>query len=186
MIFTPAKLPGVYVVDIERRRDDRGYFARSWCQREFESHGLETNLAQINVAHSPRSGTLRGLHFQVDPDAEVKLVRCLRGAMYDVIVDLRPDSPTYGRWQGFELTAEIGRMIYVPEGFAHGYQTLLSDTEMCYHTSQFYAPASARGIRFNDPAFKIRWSLAVSCISHQDETWADWSLQSASNLTQVA
>ena len=186
MIFTPAKLPGAFVVDIERRRDDRGYFARSWCQREFAAHGLETNLAQINVAHSPRSGTLRGLHFQVDPDAEVKLIRCLRGAMYDVIVDLRPDSPTCGRWQGFEMTAESGRMIYVPEGFAHGYQTLLSDTEMCYHTSQFYAPASARGIRFNDAVFKIRWPLAVSYISQQDETWADWSVQSASNLTQVA
>lgn len=171
MIFTPTELQGALLLDIEPRADARGFFARSWCRREFEAHGLSATIAQSNIAVSPRKGTLRGLHYQEAPDAEVKLVRCTRGAVYDVIVDLRPESPTYKRWLGMELSADNHRMLYVPEGFAHGYQTLSDDCELWYQTSQFYAPAAARGVRYDDPAFDIRWPLAVTVISDADHGW---------------
>jgi dTDP-4-dehydrorhamnose 3,5-epimerase len=169
--FTPIKLPGAWLVEIEPRRDDRGYFARAWCRHEMTAAGLNAELVQINEAVSVRQGTVRGLHYQKAPHAEVKLVRCLRGAMYDVIVDVRPDSPTYGRWFGIELTANDGRMLYVPAGFAHGYQTLCDDTWMMYQTSHVFAPESATGLPFDDPALAIHWPLPVTVVSPQDRQW---------------
>jgi len=171
VLFTPTKIADVYVIDVERRQDERGYFGRMWCEREMAAHGLSTRVAQTNVAVSLRAGTLRGMHYQREPFAEVKIIRCARGAVYDVIVDLRPASATYLQWVGVELTAENGRMLYAPEGCAHGYVTLRDDTELSYSTSQFYAPEAANGVRFNDPAFNIQWPVAVSVISAQDRNW---------------
>jgi len=171
VLFTPTKIADVYVIDVERRQDERGYFGRMWCEREMAAHGLSTRVAQTNVAVSLRAGTLRGMHYQREPFAEVKIIRCARGAVYDVIVDLRPASATYLQWVGVELTAENGRMLYAPEGCAHGYVTLRDDTELSYSTSQFYAPEAAHGVRFDDPAFKIQWPVAVSVISAQDRNW---------------
>lgn len=174
MIFTETGLTGAYVVGIKRIEDDRGFFARGWCRREFEEAGLNPGLVQINLARSLKQGTLRGLHYQEAPHAEAKLARCTKGAIFDVLVDLRPDSPTFKRWFGLELTADNHQMLYVPEGFAHGYETLTDDAEMCYHTSQFYAAASARGVRYDDPAFGIAWPLPVAVISDADRRWADF------------
>ncbi len=174
MIFSETSLTGVYCIEPERREDHRGFFARLWCHREFEEHGLTSQLAQLNVGFTVRKGGIRGMHFQIAPRQEVKIVRCTRGALFDVIVDLRPDSVTYRRWVGIELTAENHRMVYVPEGCAHGYQTLIDDTELCYMTSEFYAPDCARGVRYDDPAFGIEWPLAVTSISDADRSWPDY------------
>lgn len=174
MIFTEASLKGAYIIDLEKRADDRGFFARRWCAREFSSHGLSPDIAQVNVGHSVRRGTLRGMHFQIAPYAEVKVVHCSRGALYDVIVDLRDESPTRGQWLGVELTAENGRMLYVPPGFAHGYQTLQDATDLVYRTSQFYERDAARGVRYDDPAFGITWPVPVTAISAEDRAWPDY------------
>ena len=174
MIFTKTKLPGACVIDLERREDRRGFFARAWCRNEFEAHGLSCNITQINTTLSLSKGTLRGLHFQLPPCEEVKVVRCTKGALYDVIIDLRPNSPTHRHWLGVELTAENGRMLYVPEGFAHGSQSLEDDTELCYLTSQPYAPELARGVRFDDPAFGIEWPMNIQEISDVDKNWPDY------------
>jgi dTDP-4-dehydrorhamnose 3,5-epimerase len=176
MHFTETQLVGAYIVDLQRIGDERGFFARAWCQKEFEAHGLLANISQVNVGFSSRKGTLRGLHFQVPPHAEAKFVRCTRGAIYDVIVDLRPDSPTFRHWVAVELTAENHRMLYVPEGFAQGYQTLSDDAEMCYQTTQFYHAGAASGVRHDDPAFGIEWPLPVSVISEADRTWPDFAV----------
>jgi dTDP-4-dehydrorhamnose 3,5-epimerase len=173
MKFSEGKIPGAYVVELERRNDARGWFARSWCAREFADHGLSSAIAQVNAQFSPRAGTLRGLHYQEAPHAEVKIVRCTRGAIFDVIVDLRPGSPACGQWMGRELTAEEGAMLYAPEGCAHGYLTLADDTEVTYFTSAFYAPECARGVRFDDPAFGIEWPAPVRVVSDQDRQWPD-------------
>ena len=170
MIFRPTAIPGACIVEMERRTDDRGFFARAWCRRDFEAHGLNPTVAQINVGFSPRKGTLRGLHFQVSPHEEAKLIRCTRGAIYDVIVDLRPTSPTHRKWIGVELTEHSPCMLYVPEHCAHGYQTLVDNTEIYYQTSQFYAPDAAKGVRFDDPAFNIDWPLPVWIISESDRS----------------
>jgi dTDP-4-dehydrorhamnose 3,5-epimerase len=175
MIFTETKLPGVYLIDIEKREDQRGFFARAWCQKEFEAHGLTPRVAQANISFNKYKGTLRGLHYQVVPYAETKLVRCTRGAIYDVIIDLRPDSPTYMQWLGVELTAENYKMLYVPEEFAHGFQTLTDNTEVIYQVSQFYTPEAEGGLRYNDPAFGIEWPLEVQVISDKDKSWPDYS-----------
>lgn len=159
------------MVRLKKFEDERGHFARAWCQEEFKQHGLNPHVAQVNVGFSHRQGTLRGLHFQVAPHAEAKFVRCTRGAVYDVALDLRKDSATFGKWFGVELTADNGQMLYVPEGFAHGYQTLQEDTEMYYLTSRPYASAAATGVRYNDPAFGIKWPLPVSVISTADQNW---------------
>ncbi len=174
MIFTETKLPGVFIIELERREDERGFFARAWCKKEFEAHGLNSNWVQANLAFTKRRGTLRGLHYQVAPDAEAKLVRCIRGAMYDVIVDLRPESPTYKQWLGVELSADNRKMLYIPENFAHGYQILMDNTEAFYQVSQFYAPESEQGVRYNDPAFNIEWPLEVEIISDKDKSWPDY------------
>lgn len=174
MRFLETKLPGAYIIELERREDDRGFNARSWCQREFEEHGLTARLAQANVIFNRRRGTLRGMHFQAPPRAESKLFRVTRGAIHDVIIDLRPDSPTFERWESFELTPDAYRMLYVPEGFAQGFQTLEDHTEVTYQVSEFYAPDFERGIRHDDPAFGIRWPLEVEIISDKDTRWPDY------------
>lgn len=175
MIFTETKLKGAYIIDLERREDARGFFARAWCRKEFEDHGLWPQLAQINLGFSSKKGTLRGMHYQIAPYQEVKVVRCTMGAICDVVIDLRTDSPTHKQWTSVELTAGNHRMIYVPEGFAHGYQSLVDDTEIYYQTSQFYHADSARGRRYNDPAFGIEWPLPVASISNQDSSWPDYT-----------
>jgi dTDP-4-dehydrorhamnose 3,5-epimerase len=174
MEFAETKLKGAFIVSMKKIEDHRGFFARGWCREEFGLHGLNQNMVQLNSAFSCKRGTLRGLHFQQKPYEEAKFVRCTRGAIYDVIVDLRPDSPTRGQWIGVELTAENGVMMYVPEGFAHGYQTLADDTDMYYMTTALFAPGAARGIRHNEPLFGIDWPLPVLVISDQDRKWPDY------------
>lgn len=175
MVFHETKLAGAYVVDLEPRLDDRGFFARSWCQREFAQHGLNPALVQCNVSYNKLAGTLRGMHFQVAPHAEVKLVRCTRGAIYDVMLDLRPGSPTFKQHVGFELTADNRRALYVPEGFGHGYLTLTNDTDVFYQVTAFYAPDAASGVRWNDPAFGIVWPADVRLISERDAQYPDFA-----------
>lgn len=175
MIFHETTLPGAYVIEPERINDHRGFFARIWCRNELEQRGLNADLAQTNVGFNLRKGTLRGLHFQKSPNAEVKIVRCTRGAIFDVIVDLRQESPGYKNWFGVELTEENRKMIYAPEGFAQGYITLADNTEMYYLTTEFYHPDSAYGVRYNDPAFEIEWPIEVTEISQQDREWSDYT-----------
>jgi len=175
VIFTPLRIPGAYVIDLERREDERGFFARSWCREEFEAHGLNPTVVQCNVSFNRRKGTLRGLHYQALPFAEAKSVRCTRGAVFDVIVDIRPDSPTYLRWEAVVLTGENRRMVYVPEGCAHGFQTLEDDSEVFYLMSQAYKPEYARGIRWDDPAIRIEWPPAAErIISKRDRSYPDF------------
>lgn len=172
MIFNETKIPGVFEIELDRKGDDRGFFARMWCQREFEEHGLTAQVVQTNVSFSRHKGTLRGLHYQRPPHAEAKLIRCLRGAIFDVAVDLREDSPTYREWVGVELTPERRNMLFVPEGCAHGFQTLEDDSEVLYQVSAFYAPEAEAGARYDDPAFGVEWPLEVSVISDKDTRWA--------------
>lgn len=174
MIFTETKLPGAYLIELQKRTDERGFFARTWCQQEFADHGLATCMVQGNLSYNKQVGTLRGLHYQMAPHGEVKVVRCSRGALYDVIVDLRPASPTYKEWIGVELTADNYRMLYVPEGFAHGFITLAPDTEATYQVSQFYTPGAEQGLCYGDPAFAIQWPAPVQVISEKDKHWADF------------
>lgn len=174
MKFTQTKLKGAYLIEIEKLSDDRGFFARSWCQKEFESHGLTSRVVQANVSYNLKKGTLRGMHYQVAPYQESKLIRCTRGAIFDVIIDLRPHAPTYKQWVGVELTADNYTMFFVPEDFAHGFQALADHTEIFYQVSQFYTPGSEKGIRFNDPAFDVQWPLEVSVISDKDRNWPDF------------
>ncbi len=168
MRFLETPLAGAFVIEPERRADDRGFFARSWCREEFAARGLDPALAQCNISYNRRRGTLRGLHYQAAPHGEAKLVRCTRGAVFDVIVDLRPGSPTRGRWHAIELGAENRRMVYAPDGFAHGFQALADDTELFYQMSVPYEPASARGIRFDDPTLAIAWPIADPLVSERD------------------
>lgn len=171
MIFTPLPLDGAYLIELERRADARGMFARAFCRDEFAEHGLITEIAQCNLSTNVRAGTLRGLHFQRAPHAEVKLVRCVRGALYDVIVDVRDGSPTYGRWYGAELTEDGGEMMYVPEGFAHGYQALTDGAAAFYMVSAPYAPEAEGGLRYDDPALGIQWPQPVTDLSEKDAGW---------------
>ena len=171
MIFTETKLKGAFVVDLEPRSDERGFFARAFCQREFEAHGLKPLIAQANISFNYRKGTVRGLHFQHPPHAETKFVRCSRGAILDLIVDLRPESPTYLQHVGVELTADNRRGLYVPERFAHGYQVLADDTETTYQVGEFYTPAAESGLRYNDPRLAIGWPLPVTDVSDKDQRW---------------
>lgn len=159
------------MIDSTPHADERGRFMRAWCLREFSERGIKFVPVQANMGFSVRKGTVRGMHYQVEPALEAKLVRCTRGSMFDVVVDLRPGSATYAKWYGAELSAENGRMLYVPEHCAHGYQTLEDGTEMYYMTSQFYVPDAVRGLRFDDPAFGIEWPLAATAVSNQDRAW---------------
>jgi len=171
VLFREASVAGARVIDPSPHQDDRGRFMRVWCAREFTEHGIDFQPVQSNMGLSTKKGTTRGMHFQNAPALEAKLVRCTRGRMYDVILDLRPESPSHGQWFGVELSPENGRMVYVPERCAHGYQTLEDNTEMCYMASCAYTPASASGVRFDDPAFGIRWPLAATVVSEQDRNW---------------
>jgi len=168
VIFTETVLSGAFVVELDPMQDERGFFARSWCQQEFAAHGLNPNLVQCNISFNKKRGTLRGMHYQEKPHEEAKLVRCTRGAIYDVIIDLRPDSPTHRRWFGAELTADNYRMLYVPEGFAHGFQTLEDDSEVFYQMSVAHHPDAARGVRFDNPEFAIAWPIVDIIISPRD------------------
>ncbi len=171
MHFTETDLFGVLLIEPSPHEDHRGRFMRAWCAREFAEHGLDFLPVQANLGFNLLKGTVRGMHFQEAPALEAKLVRCTRGAVFDVVIDLRPDSRSYGQWYGAELSAENGRMLYVPGLCAHGYQTLEEGTEVFYMTSQFYTPSAAQGVRFDDPAFGIRWPLAATAISQQDLNW---------------
>lgn len=172
MLFTETKLKGAFIIDLELRGDDRGAFARTFCANEFEQHGLKPTVAQCNLSFNHKAGTLRGMHYQVPPAAETKLVRCTKGAIYDVIIDLRPDSPTYGQHIGVELTADNRRALYVPEMFAHGYQALTDGAEVVYQVGEFYTPGYERGIRYDDPAFGIEWPMPITVISEKDAAWS--------------
>ena len=174
MIFTPAALPGAYIIDLEPIADERGFFARSWCGDEFAAHGLDPALAQCNISFNHHKGTLRGMHFQTAPHGEAKLVRCTMGAIHDVIIDLRPESPTYTQHVAVELTADNRRALFVPEGFAHGFQTLVDESEVFYQMSRSFVAGAGRGVRWDDPAFAIAWPEAERTISERDRQWPDF------------
>jgi dTDP-4-dehydrorhamnose 3,5-epimerase len=175
IIFTETKLRGAFVIEPEIFADERGFFARSYSEDEFEAHGIKLRMAECHISFNKRRYTIRGMHFQKDPFAQAKLVRCTQGAIFDVIVDLRPGSPTFKQWIGEELTAANHRMLYVPTGFAHGYQTLENDTEMFYQVSQFYTPSSLGGVRWNDPAFAIRWpAMDGVTLNERDQSYPDF------------
>jgi dTDP-4-dehydrorhamnose 3,5-epimerase len=171
MIFTETKLKGAFVIDLERREDSRGFFARAFCQHEFTDHGLKPVIAQANLAHNKQKGTIRGMHFQYPPAAETKLVRCTRGAILDVIVDLRPESLTFLQHTAVELNEENFRTLYVPERFAHGYQVLRDGTDTSYQVGEFYAPGSEGGLLYNDPRLGLNWPLFITVISDKDKAW---------------
>jgi dTDP-4-dehydrorhamnose 3,5-epimerase len=171
MRFLKTDLEGAWLIDLEPVCDYRGFFSRTFCASEFNAHGMETNFVQHSIAYSARRGTLRGMHFQSPPHSEVKVVECSKGAVFDVIIDIRPQSPTFGQWQGFELSAENRRQLYIPKGFAHGLQALADETEVRYLISAMYEPSAAKGLPYNDPAFAIPWPLAVSAISSKDQAW---------------
>ena len=171
MIFKETDLPGAFLVDIEQHRDERGFFARSFCQREFSDHGLETDFPQCSISWNARRGTLRGLHYQAKPHREAKLVRCTAGAIYDVIVDLRQDSPTRLRWLGIQLTADSRGALYVPKDFAHGFVTLVDEVEVFYQISEPFAPSAARGLRWDDPELAVTWPIEPEVISARDREW---------------
>ncbi len=179
MRLTETDIQGAFIVDLEPHRDERGFFARSFCQHEFEDRGLSPVVAQCNVSFNAQAGTLRGMHYQLPPSAEAKLVRCTSGGIYDAIVDVRPSSPTYLETVGVELTAENRSALYVPEGCAHGFQTLTDDTEVFYQMSEFYAPGLARGFRYDDPRFAIAWPLEPSCVSENDLALAPYDPERA-------
>lgn len=175
MIFTQTKLKDAFIIELKKLEDERGFFARTWCKKEFEDHDLNTNLVQVNVAFNKKCGTLRGMHYQVAPYEETKLIRCTKGAIYDVIIDLREESPTFLKWIGVELTEDNYKMFYVPEGFAHGYQTLKDNTVVTYQVSQFYTPNSEQGLRWDDPSINIDWPYVKErIISKKDQMWQDY------------
>lgn len=175
MIFRETKLPGAFIIELQCLEDERGFFSRSFCRHEFAAKGLNPDVAQCNISFNRDAGTLRGMHYQEAPHAEDKLIRCSRGSLYDVIVDLRRESPTFTQWIALELTGDNGRMLYVPKGCAHGFQTLEDNTEVFYQMSEFYHPEAARGIRWNDPAFGIQWPVGVrEIISERDRNWPDY------------
>jgi dTDP-4-dehydrorhamnose 3,5-epimerase len=175
MIFTETKLKGAFILEVKKIEDERGFFGRSWCKKELEDHGLKANVVQANVSYNKVKGTLRGMHFQKPPYQETKLVRCTRGAIYDVIIDLRPDSPTYKQYIGVELTEDNYRMLFVPEDFAHGFITLQDTTEVTYQVTQNYTPGAEGGIRWNDPAFNIEWPMEPVVVSGKDQVHPDFA-----------
>lgn len=174
MIFRETTLPGVFEIVLEPMRDERGFFARSWCKAECEAHGLDSDIVQCNISHSARRGTLRGMHYQAPPHAEVKIVRCTKGSIYDVVLDLRRDSPTFKKWTAVELSALRRNQLYVPKGFAHGFLTLEDETEVFYQMSASYHADSGRGVRWNDPAFRISWPGDIGIISERDRSYPDF------------
>jgi dTDP-4-dehydrorhamnose 3,5-epimerase len=175
MRFLDTGLPGAWLIDLEPISDHRGFFSRTFCVKEFAMRGLETNFIQHSLSYSAVRGTLRGMHFQAPPHGEVKIVECIRGAIWDVIIDIRPQSSSFGQWRGFDLTAENRRQLYIPAGFAHGFETLSDDTEVRYLISAIYEPSAASGFRHDDPAFAIPWPLPVAVISGKDQVWPDFA-----------
>jgi dTDP-4-dehydrorhamnose 3,5-epimerase len=176
VIFAETELPDAYIVELERREDERGFFARSWCEEEFRQHNLNPITVQCNISFNKQKGTLRGMHYQVAPAAEAKLVRCTQGSIYDVIIDLRPESATFRRYLSVVLTARDYKMLYVPEGFAHGFQSLEDNSEVFYQMSEFYAPQCARGVRWNDPAFDIHWPIPEPIMLERDRHYPDFGV----------
>jgi len=174
VVLRETKLPGAFVIELQKNEDERGFFARSWCRKEFEEHGLNPRTVQCNVSFNKLKGTLRGMHYQGAPCAEAKLVRCTRGAIYDVIIDLRCESVTYKQHVGEVLTSNNYRALFIPEGFAHGFQTLEDNSEVLYQMSEYYSPEHQRGLRYNDPAFDINWPIDVAVISHRDRNYGDF------------
>ena len=179
MKFTETKLKGAFIVEIKQLEDERGFFGRSWCKHEMEEHGLNGNIAQANTSFSKKKGTMRGIHFQRHPNEETKIIRCTKGAIYDVIVDLRKDSPTFMQWIGVELTEDNYKMVYVPENFGHGFLTLKDNSEVYYLVTNFYTPSAEGGIRYNDPALNINWPVPVTVVSEKDRSHPDLKLQLA-------
>ena len=181
MLFTPLDLPGAYIIDVEPHHDERGFFARTWCSDDFAARGLSSTIAQSSISFNERKGTLRGMHYQAAPHEEIKIVRCTAGAIVDVIVDLRATSPTFAKWVAVELTAANRRLLYIPEGLAHGFQTLCDATEIFYQISTGYEPGAARGIRWDDPAFAIRWpDPHTPIMSERDRSYPDFHLRDGS------
>lgn len=174
MLFTETKLKGPFIIEPVRLEDERGFFARTWCRQEFEAHGLKPRVAQCSLSFNRKKGTLRGMHYQVAPYEEAKLVRCTMGAIYDVILDLRPNSPTFKQWVAVELTAENRTILYVPEQFAHGFLTLEDRTEVFYHMSEFYYPECVRGIRWNDSTFNVEWPISNPILADKDCSYRDF------------
>jgi dTDP-4-dehydrorhamnose 3,5-epimerase len=174
MKFSETPVAGAYVIDVDRIGDSRGYFGRLWCEKELQEQGLVSLIRQSNIGFSPDAGTLRGLHYQRPPFEEVKIVRCTRGAVFDVVADIRRDSPTFGKWFGIELNPDNASMLYVPEGCVTGYLTLLDNSEIYYNTSEFYAPDAATGIRYDDPLFNIDWPAEIKTLSDNDKSWPDF------------
>jgi len=175
MIFTETKIAGAFIIDIEPHTDERGFFSRSFCRHEFEDHGLSPVVAQCNISLNHKRGTIRGMHFQTAPHEEAKLVRCTRGEIFDVVVDLRPASPTHTQWVGVRLDDRNHRMLYIPAGCGHGFQSLTDDAELTYQVSEFFAPTHASGYRYDDPAFGITWPLPLSVISQADSSWPPYT-----------
>lgn len=174
MIFKETKLKGAFIIELEPIEDNRGFFSRSFCKKEFALHGISMDIAQCNISYNKKRGTLRGMHYQTAPYEEAKLIRCIRGSIYDVIIDLRRDSPTYCQWVAVELSEVRHRMLYVPKGFAQGFLTLEDHTEVFYHMSEFYAPGYGRGVRWNDPTFGIHWPEEITIMSDQDKSFSDF------------
>ena len=174
MIFNKTNFNDVFLIELEKKGDDRGFFARSWDTKVFEENGLNSKIVQCNISRSSKKGTLRGMHYQIAPFEESKLIRCTRGKIFDVLIDLRKNSSSYKKWESFELSSENHNIVYVPEGFAHGFQSLEDNTEIFYQVSQYYNPESERGIRWNDPTFKIKWPLENKIISEKDSNWLDF------------
>lgn len=179
MLFVHTRLPGALVVELDRKTDDRGFFARTFCEREFSEQGLPTRFPQCNLSRNGAKGTMRGMHFNAPPHEEAKLVRCVRGAIYDVIIDLRPGSPTLHEWIGVELSADNGKALFIPKGFAHGFLTLSANTDVFYHMDSFYEPGAARGLRHNDPFFRIKWPERIETLSPRDAEYPDYSPEKA-------
>lgn len=182
MKLIPSPLKGAYLIEIEKFEDSRGFFSRMFCKETFDSHGLESNFVQMNNSYNVRKGTLRGMHYQLAPYQEVKLVRCVHGSLYDVILDIRPDSPSLGKWFGAELSKENRSMMYVPKGFAHGFVTLEPDTEVIYAVTEVYCKENERGIRWDDPEFQIKWPLSPTTISEKDANHRNFTFQTHLNL----
>jgi dTDP-4-dehydrorhamnose 3,5-epimerase len=177
MLFLKTPIEGLYKIELEKFEDYRGFFARIFCKKEFENQRLKNNIVQINNSYNKKKGTLRGLHYQLPPKAEVKIIRCIRGSIFDVVIDLRKDSPTFLKWFGCELNENNKKMLYVPEGFAHGFLTLEDDTEIIYFTTEFYSPQYERCIRWNDPKFSIQWPFEPTVISEKDRNAIDFDMK---------
>ncbi|MBD3337959.1 MAG: dTDP-4-dehydrorhamnose 3,5-epimerase [Candidatus Lokiarchaeota archaeon] len=185
MIFHKTALKDAYVIELNKLTDERGFFARAWCKEEFDENQLSSNVVQANISHNKLKGTIRGMHYQVAPYEEAKLIRCIKGSIFDVIIDLRQDSPTFEQWLAFELTENNFKMLYVPQGFAHGFQTMENDTNVFYQVTQYYTPRCENGLRYNDPYFNIKWPLRATVVSEKDRTWENYNQKHADKISDL-